>query len=143
MVRSADKFDKWLNVYSASFGIDIEKRATIRTSLQKKNFRESKFILYEQKLKEKAISHNLRPMGCCLLFPTNDVLGLYCLGTVQRFRNKGIASSLIDFAITYAKMNGFNLIGLQTLHSEHTTGFYQRRYFMTVYTDAIFSLPIR
>ncbi len=54
VVRSADEFDKWLDVYSASFGIDIEKRATIRTSLQKENFRESKFILYEQKLKDKS-----------------------------------------------------------------------------------------
>ena len=39
-----------LDVYSTSFEIDIEKRTTIRTSLQRDNFRESKFILYEQKL---------------------------------------------------------------------------------------------
>jgi ribosomal protein S18 acetylase RimI-like enzyme len=142
VVRTAHEFDKWLDVYSTSFGIDIENIATIRTSFQKENFKESKFILYEQKLNDNTNTHNLRPMGCCLLFPTNDILGLYCLGTVKRFRNKGIASSLIDFAITYAKMNGFDLIGLQALQSDHTTEFYQRRCFTTVYTHAIFSLPI-
>ena len=142
VVRSADEFEEWLDVYTTSFEIDIERRTTIRTSLQRDNFRESKFILYEQKLQDKTNRHNLRPVGCCLLFPTNDVLGLYCLGTDQKFRNMGIATSLLNFAITYAKMNGFNLLGLQALHSDHIIGFYQRRYFTTLYTDAIFSIPI-
>jgi ribosomal protein S18 acetylase RimI-like enzyme len=142
VVGSADEFDEWLDVYLSSFEIDIEKRTPIQTSLQKENFRETKFILYKQKLKDKTSDRNLRPLGCCLLFPTDEVLGLYCLGTDQKFRTMGIASSLLNFAITYASMNGFDLLGLQTLHSNHTTGFYQRRDFMTVYTEAIFSLPI-
>ena len=142
VVRSFDEFDEWLEVYSTSFGIDIERRTAIRTSLQRENFRESKFILYEQKLQGETNRHNLKTVGCCLLFPTNDVLGLYCLGTRQKFRNMGIATSLLNFAITYAKMNGFNLLGLQALHSDHIIGFYQRRYFTTVYTNAIFSFPI-
>ncbi|MDN5845505.1 MAG: GNAT family N-acetyltransferase [Candidatus Nitrosocosmicus sp.] len=142
IARSADELNDWLNVYSQSFGIDMEKRAAIRTIIQKESFRESKFIICEQKLNDKTNRHNLRPIGCCILFPTNDVLGLYCLGTDQRFRNRGIASTIIDFIITYAKINGFNFIGLQALDSDHTTGFYQRRHFATVYTNAIFSIPI-
>jgi GNAT superfamily N-acetyltransferase len=142
VVRSVDEFEEWLDVYTTSFEIDIERRTTIRTRLQRDNFRESKFILYVQKPQDKTNRHNLRPVGCCLLFPTNDVLGLYCLGTDQRFRNMGIATSLLNFAITYAKVNGFNLLGLQALHSDHIIGFYQRRYFTTLYTDAIFSVPI-
>lgn len=143
VVSSPDEFDKWLDIYSNSFGIDIKKRTTIRTSLQKENFKESKFILYEQKLKDRSNNYNnLRPIGCCLLFPSKDVLGLYCLGTDQMFRNMGVASNLVNFAVTYAKMNGFDLLGLQALHSDHTTGFYQRRYFTRVYTHTIFSLPI-
>jgi hypothetical protein len=143
VVSSAEEFDEWLDIYSTSFGIDIKKRTTIRTSLQKENFRESKLILYEQKLNDKTNNRNKsRPMGCCLLFPSNDVLGLYCLGTDQKFRNMGIASSIIDFAISYANTKGYDFLGLQALHSDHTTGFYKRRYFKTVYTNAIFSLSI-
>ncbi len=142
VVRSANELNEWLNVYCQAFGIGKENKAAIRTSIQKESFRESKFILFEQQLNDKSNRHNLRQTGCCLLFPTNNVLGLYCLGTDQRFRNIGIASSLIDFAITYAKINGYDFIGLQALESDHIIGFYQRRRFTAVYTNSIFSLPI-
>jgi len=143
LVSSAEEFDDWLDIFSNSFGIDIQKRTTIRTSLQKESFRESKLILYEQELNYKKNNHNsLRALGCCLLFPSNGVLGLYCLGTEQKFRKTGIASSIIDFAISYAIDNGYDFLGLQALHSDNTTGFYQRRCFKKVYTNAIFSLSI-
>ena len=103
VVSSVEEFDDWLDIYLNSFGIDIQKRTTIRTSLQKENFSQSKLILYEQELDDKKNNHNsLRALGCCLLFPSNGVLGLYCLGTDKKFRNTGIASSIIDFAISYA-----------------------------------------
>lgn len=143
VVSSTEEFDDWLDIYSNSFGIDIQKRTTIRTSLQKENFRESKLILYEQELDDKKNNYNsLRALGCCLLFPSNGVLGLYCLGTDQKFRNTGIASSIIDFAISYANTKGYDFLGLQALHSDNTTGFYQRRCFKKVYTKSIFSLYI-
>ena len=142
VVQSADELDEWINVYISSFGIEMEKRTTIRTILQKENFRDSKFILYEQKSEDTTNRLDLIPMGCCLFFPTNDVLGLYCLGTNQRYRNKGVASRIIDIAIAYAKINGLNFIGLQALHSDRTIGFYQRRQFTKVYTNTIYSLPI-
>ena len=143
VVSSVEEFDDWLDIYLNSFGIDIQKRTTIRTSLQKENFSQSKLILYEQELDDKKNNHNsLRALGCCLLFPSNGVLGLYCLGTDQKFRNTGIASSIIDFAISYASTKGYDFLSLQSLHSDNTTGFYQRRYFKRVYTKTIFSLPI-
>ena len=143
VVSSVEEFDDWLDIYLNSFGIDIQKRTTIRTSLQKENFSQSKLILYEQELDDKKNNHNsLRALGCCLLFPSNGVLGLYCLGTDKKFRNTGIASSIIDFAISYASTKGYDFLSLQSLHSDNTTGFYQRRYFKRVYTKTIFSLPI-
>ena len=108
-----------LDVYLSSFEIDIEKRTTIQVSLQKENFRETKFILYKQKLKDKTNDCNFRPLGCCLLFPTDEVLAL-TVETHWNFRTMGIASSLLNFAITYASMNGFDLLGLQSLHSYFT-----------------------
>ncbi|TVP40651.1 GNAT family N-acetyltransferase [Candidatus Nitrosocosmicus arcticus] len=141
LVSFTDELDDWLNVYSSAFGINMEKRAPIRAILQKENFRDSKFILYKQKSDYTRTRQNLKPIGCCLLFPTNEALGVYCLGTDQRHRNKGIASSIIDYAINYAQINGFDLIGLQALHSDHKLGFYQRRHFKKVYTNAIYSLP--
>jgi len=143
LLSFTDKLDDWLNVYSSAFGIDMAKRATIRAILQKENFRDSKFILYKQKSDYNRNRQNLKPIGCCLLFPTNEALGVYCLGTDPRYRNRGIASSIIDYAITYAKMNGFDFIGLQALHSDRIQGFYQRRHFKKVYTNTIYSLPCR
>jgi len=143
VVSSVEEFDDWLDIYLNSFGIDIQKRTTIRTSLQKENFSQSKLILYEQELDDKKNNHNsLRALGCCLLFPSNGVLGLYCLGTDKKFRNTGIASSIIDFAISYANTKGYDFLGLQALHSDNTTGFYQRRGFKKVYIKTIFSLSI-
>ena len=142
VVQTPGELDDWINVYISSFGIAMEKRNIIRTILQKENFRNSKFILYEQKSVDNTNQMNLEPMGCCMFFPTNDVLGLYCLGTNQRYRNKGVASRIIDFAIAYAIINDLNFIGLQALHSDHKIGFYQRRQFTQVYTNAIYSLPI-
>ena len=142
MVQSPCELDEWINVYISSFGIAMEKRNSIHTILQKENFRDSKFILYEQKSVDNTDRLNLEPMGCCMFFPTNDLLGLYCLGTNQKYRNKGVASRIIDFAIAYAIINGLNFIGLQALHSDHKIGFYQRRQFTKVYTNAIYSFPI-
>ena len=143
VVSSVEEFDDWLDIYLNSFGIDIQKRTTIRTSLQKENFSQSKLILYEQELDDKKNNHNsLRALGCCLLFPSNGVLGLYCLGTDKKFRNTGIASSIIDFAISYANTKGYDFLGLQAFHSDNTTGFYQRRGFKKVYIKTIFSLSI-
>jgi GNAT superfamily N-acetyltransferase len=142
VVRSEDEFDEWLNVYTSSFEIDVKKRATMRTILQKENFNNSEFILYESKSEDNTNRQSSKPMGCCLLFPTNNILGLYCLGTEKRYRKKGIASSIIDFAVTYAELNKFDFVGLQGLHSDHRLGFYQRRHFTKVYTNAIYSLHI-
>lgn len=141
LLSFTDELVDWLNVYSSAFGIDMEKRATIRAILHKESFRDSKFILYKQKSDYNRNRQNLKPMGCCLLFPTNEAMGVYCLGTDQRYRNRGIASSIIDYVITYAKMHGFDFIGLQALHSDHILGFYQRRHFKKVYTNTIYSLP--
>lgn len=141
LLSFTDELDDWLNVYSSAFGIDMEKRATIRAILHKENFRDSKFILYKRKSDYNRNRQNLKPMGCCLLFPTNEAMGVYCLGTDQRYQNRGIASSIIDYAITHAKMHGFDFIGLQALHSDHILGFYQRRHFKKVYTNTIYSLP--
>jgi N-acetylglutamate synthase-like GNAT family acetyltransferase len=142
VVQTSDELDEWINVYISSFGIAMEKRNTISTILRKENFRTSKFILYKQKSEVNTNRQNSEPLGCCMFFPTDDVLGLYCLGTNQKYRNKGVASRIIDFAIAYAIINGMNFIGLQTLHSDRRIGFYQRRQFTKVYTNIIYSLSI-
>jgi ribosomal protein S18 acetylase RimI-like enzyme len=142
VAQNSGELDEWINVYISSFGIAMEKRNTISTILQKENFRDSKFILYKQKSEDNTNRQNSEPLGCCMFFPTDDVLGLYCLGTNERYRNKGVASRIIDFAIAYAIINGLNFIGLQTLHSDRRIGFYQRRKFTKVYTNIIYSLPI-
>jgi ribosomal protein S18 acetylase RimI-like enzyme len=142
VVQTSDELDEWINVYISSFGIAMEKRNTISTILQKENFRDSKFILYKQKSEDNTNRQNSEPLGCCMFFPTDDVLGLYCLGTNERYRNKGVASRIIDFAIAYAIINGLKFIGLQTLLSDRRIGFYQRRKFTQVYTNIIYSLPI-
>ncbi|WP_458747118.1 GNAT family N-acetyltransferase [Candidatus Nitrosocosmicus sp. T] len=142
VVETSGELDEWIDVYISSFGIAMEKRNIIRTILHKENFRNSKFILSEQKSIDNINQLNLEPMGCCMFFPTNNVLGLYCLGTNQKYRNKGIASRIIDFAVAYAIINNLNYLGLQALYSDHKIEFYQRRQFTKVYTNAIYSLPV-
>ena len=80
------------------------------------------------------------PVGCCALFEHDNILGLYCLGTLHSFRHAGIASKMILRCLEIARERGFNFIILQTLESEKLVEFYLKNKFEALYTKKLYAL---
>ncbi|MDW0146855.1 MAG: GNAT family N-acetyltransferase, partial [Nitrososphaeraceae archaeon] len=91
--------------------------------------------------------HNLDQVkyfaGCCLLYEKKESIGLYCLGTIQHFRRKGVARELIASAVRIAKNNGHNLLIVQTLTKERYEEFYKKLGFRTIYEKTLYSFEMR
>jgi GNAT superfamily N-acetyltransferase len=80
------------------------------------------------------------PAGCCLLYEKNERIGLYCLGTIQHFRRKGIARELINNAVKMAKNKGYNSMIVQTLIEEGYEDFYKKLGFKPIYKKMLYTL---
>ena len=81
-------------------------------------------------------------VGCCLLYEKKESIGLYCLGTIQHFRRKGVARELIASAVRIAKNKGHNLLIVQTLTKEGYEEFYKRLGFRTMYEKILYSFKM-
>lgn len=81
-------------------------------------------------------------VGCCLLYEKKQSIGLYCLGTIQHFRRKGVARQLIASAVRIAKNNGHNLLIVQTLTKEGYEEFYKKLGFRTIYKKMLYSFEM-
>ncbi len=77
-------------------------------------------------------------VGVTALYRTPRLLGLYCLGTLQQHRRKGVAHTLIGHAHALAEAEGRTLI-LQTLHSEGAIDFYVKAGFEPLYVKGLLS----
>jgi GNAT superfamily N-acetyltransferase len=82
-------------------------------------------------------------VGCCLLYEKKESIGLYCLGTIQHFRRKGVARKLIASAVRIAKKKGHNLLIVQTLTNEGFEEFYKKLGFKTIYKKMLYSFEMR
>lgn len=79
--------------------------------------------------------------GCAALYLKNSAMGLYCLGTLPRFRNQGVARAIISKAAKIAKQNN-SILFAQSLESENSLGFYGKTGFSVVYCKTIKRLPM-
>ncbi len=74
--------------------------------------------------------------GVCALFRTRGIAGVYCIGTVPKFRRRGVATALLSTARKMADSEGRALI-LQTLTSERAMAFYLARGFARVHSKLV------
>ena len=81
-----------------------------------------------------------RPVGCCALFEHDNILGLYCLGTLHSFRHTGLASKMILRCLEIARERGFDFIILQTFKSENLIEFYLKNKFKPLYRKKLYAL---
>ena len=73
-----------------------------------------------------------KTLGVLAAFRTPGLLGVYCVGTLGKHRNMGVAGSLIHEASRMAAAEGRLLI-LQTIDSEKVEGFYAKGGFRRLY----------
>jgi len=74
--------------------------------------------------------------GVMAIFRTKGLAGVYCLGTVPRYRRRGVATGLLQRAKEIAEAEGRKLI-LQSLASEGAERFYLERGFIPLYSKHI------
>ena len=126
----------WIDVFCRSFdSVHIKDEVT---NIISKHY---------QKLTLLVAHHNLDQVkhfvGCCLLYEKKESIGLYCLGTIQHFRRKGVARKLIASAVRIAKKKGHNLLIVQTLTKEGFEEFYKKLGFRTIYEKMLYSFEMR
>lgn len=78
------------------------------------------------------------PVGCAVMYRSaGGVAGAYCIGTVQGFRRRGVAATMLGRMKEVAKGEGRRLI-LQTMASDSVEGFYSKQGFRLAYTKALY-----
>jgi N-acetylglutamate synthase-like GNAT family acetyltransferase len=130
---------KWVNTYCLSFNICMDKKPSIYKILKNK-FNKFKFVLSEISDIDDPIG---KTAGCCILYPCENSLALYCLGTQKEYRHKKIATNIIEFSIKFCKKYGYQVFGLQTLRSDNLLTFYKKKGFVEVYNNKIFLINNR
>ena len=82
--------------------------------------------------------YDAKPAGCVAFFEKNGLLGLYSLGTLSKYRGRGIGTALITKAAEIAREKKLTLY-LQTFRADGFLDFYTKRGFTEVYVKEIWS----
>jgi ribosomal protein S18 acetylase RimI-like enzyme len=78
--------------------------------------------------------------SCVALYEKNSILGLYCLGTLPKYRKKGLARLLIDYALNKVKTRNLDFLMLETYQRDNLLGFYSKLGFEKVYEKKIYTI---
>ena len=124
-----DKMAEWIDVFCSSFNSENWRDEIVRRVSN--SF--EKFQLYVAYVKSS-------PAGCVTLFEKNSLLGLYCLGTLTKYRGKGIATALISISADIAKESDLKLF-LQSFKADGLINYYVKRGFTQIYTKEIYTKP--
>lgn len=78
--------------------------------------------------------------SCMALYEKNLVMGLYCLGTIPNMRRKGLAESLINFALSEVKRRKLKFLMLETYQKDNLLEFYSKLGFEEIYHKNIYTI---
>ncbi len=78
--------------------------------------------------------------SCMALYQKNSIMGLYCLGTIPSMRNKGLAASLINFAIHEVNQKKLELLMLETYERDNLLDFYAKLGFEKLYQKKVYTI---
>jgi len=136
-IEEVDNHDleKWIDIFCMSFD-SLDNKNEV-TSIISKHYRKLTLLIAHFNLDQ-----GTYPVGCCLLFEKNNNIGLYCLGTVRDFRNKGVARQLIGNAIKIAKDKDYNTLVMQALTEEKYDEFYKKLGFRTIYEKKLYTFNL-
>ncbi len=129
--KDVDDADTWLDVFFDSFNITNKNyRDEFRCKI-KDNLHLSNLILNLAYIKDE-------PVGCSILFSSDNVMGIYCLGVLKEHRRQGVAGMLLRDAIIRSKGNNRMLI-VQTFARDTLLLFYRKHGFRYAYSKFIYT----
>jgi N-acetylglutamate synthase-like GNAT family acetyltransferase len=131
-VKETNNIKDWNDIFCKSFL--ITRRITNVKHVLRQN--RERFIFLLAEVGEK--NNRKIPVGCCLLFENYGCLGLYCLGTIPEYRNKGIARTVIKKSVETANLKGFSNVFIHTFLNDGYMNFYNKLNFKIVDKSTIF-----
>jgi GNAT superfamily N-acetyltransferase len=127
---------KWVETYCLSFNIDKTQGKFIYQILQRR-LDTFKFVFAEM---NDTMGNNGQMAGCGLLFSYRNCIALYCLGTIDEYRHKNIATNIMNFSTEICRKKGYQIFGLQTLKSDNLLSFYLKKGFVDCYNNKIYEI---
>jgi GNAT superfamily N-acetyltransferase len=115
---------EWAAAYSLSFYGDLGVQDLVSLIAERLRTEPSATLFAGQK--------DGKTLGVLAVFRTLGLLGVYCVGSLEKHRNMGVAGSLIHEASRMASAEGRLLI-LQTIVSDKMEDFYLRGGFRRLY----------
>ena len=128
VVGPATSPEGWTGAYLSAF-YGSEELAGVVSPIVASLLKASAVTLLESKVKGETA-------GVLALFRTSGIIGAYCVGTVPRYRKKGVATGLLAKARQIAETEGRALV-LQTLRSDGALQFYLDRGFEVAYSKLV------
>jgi hypothetical protein len=142
----------WTNIFCQSFNIKNQ-----RPFIEIVNNNKQRFVFLLAMLKNKYNKNNKNenenrdtynggndidniPAGVCLLFEKYGCLGLYCLGTLPEFRNRGIAKMILSTSLKIAYTMKYDKIFLQSFQNDNYIHFYKKIKFKVIDKRKIFQI---
>ena len=78
--------------------------------------------------------------SCVALYEKNSILGLFCLGTMPEHRKKGLAMSLINYALNQVRTKNLDFLMLETFQRDNLLEFYSNLGFEQIYEKKIYTI---
>jgi len=122
-----NKIDEWVDLFCSSFDAEDWREEIVYRISNSFNMLQ----LYVAYVKSS-------PAGCVALFTKNSLFGLYCLGTLAKYRRTGVAAALISASADIAKNNDLKLF-LQSFKADGLINYYVKRGFTQIYTKEIYT----
>lgn len=122
----------WIRIFASSFGISLSQ--VQEYSLRSRNlFPRSDIDFYLAYIRGKAV-------GCATLYSKNGIGGIYFLGTLKEFREKGVSSAILKTISQRSKERNNNSLILQVLKKDDLDRFYKKNGFKKSYSKQIYYL---
>lgn len=123
----------WVDVFCKAFDAeDWKQRINVLTMTNYRHF--NLFLLMTRS------DSVFVPAACALLFCNNNVTGLYCLGTLPKFRRKGLASIILKSSILMARADRKKLFFAQTFASGGLSEIYNKAGLDLIYKKRVYAL---
>jgi len=131
---SEKDLNDWIKVYMAAFDIPNtwQREISRRTRRILKSERSLLLLAYVTR----------KPAATLATYFSNGLAGLYCIGTDPKFRDRGVASSMINASISLALDRRCKALCLQTLKQDRLLDFYRKFGFKLQYVKTIYVMPL-
>jgi GNAT superfamily N-acetyltransferase len=121
----------WIDLFCESFQIEDWKKPVRKLIMS--NYRHFDLLVSRIRMNLEYI-----PAACAILYCSKRVMGLYCLGTLPKFRRKGLAFQIVKSSISRAKTRGMKFFFVQTFLSDGFAEMYEKAGLQLAYRKRIY-----